>query len=572
MSECVRVRNPVGAGIVPPGKCTVPLLSADPRISSRLHALIKFDVVSYAYPDGGRPVLDDLSLEIPKGSFVLVVGPSGAGKSTFLRTINGLVPHFYGGRWSGHISVYGRDPVSLGPEGMASLVGFVGQDPEAHFVSEVVEEDMAFGMENFGVPPATMRRRVEEVLDEMGLAHLRRRRIDTLSGGEKQRTAIASILTLHPSILVLDEPTSQIDPQGAEEVLTSLRHLNEELGLTIVLSEHRLERVVQYADYILAFPGDGGRPIWGRPRDVLKQIDLTPPLVSLAKALGWEPIPLTLEEARQFLRHTKVRSRNGHSEGQSLGETVVRAEGIRFGYNGRMVLDGVSLEVHSGEMVALMGRNGVGKTTLLRLLVGVLTPQGGEVRLLAGGEISPHSVPLEKVVRHVGYVPQDPTAIFFADTVAEEVAFTRSQHRLPPDVPEALEKALSLRPILERYPRDLSGGEKQRAAIGAMLAADPEIILLDEPTRGMDYRAKESLARFLLAEKRRGRAIVMATHDTELVARCADRVVILEDGHVVADGPVREVLSDSPAFSTQVGRLFRDPNFLTVDSVLTGGV
>ncbi len=535
---------------------------------------IRFEHVSYTYPDGKRPALDDVSLEIPAGSFVLVVGPSGAGKSTFLRTIDGLVPHFYGGRWSGHISVHGRDPVALGPEGMASVVGFVGQDPEAHFVSELVEEELAFGMENFGVPPAEMRRRVAEILDRMGLTSLRQRRIETLSGGEKQRTAIASVLTLRPSILVLDEPTSQIDPQGAEEVLTSLRRLNETLGLTVVVSEHRLERVAQYADYILAFPGDGGRPIWGRPEDVLAQIDLAPPVVSLAKALGWEPMPLTPGEARRFLRTLPAPAdAPSPRELADPGEILLRAEGIRFGYDGQPVLDDVSLEVRSGELVALMGRNGVGKTTLLRLLVGVLKPSGGSVRLIAdGGEMSPPDEPLERVVRHVGYVPQDPTMIFFADTVAEEVAFTRKQHRLPPEVPDALADALSLQPILRRYPRDLSGGEKQRAAIGAILAADPEVILLDEPTRGMDYRAKEDLARFLLAEKGRGRAIVMATHDTELVAHCADRVVVLENGRVAADGPVRQVLSDSPTFSTQVGRLFCDPRFLTVNDVLAGGM
>ncbi len=535
--------------------------------------MVEFDAVSYTYPNGERPVLDALSLKIPEGSFVLVVGPSGAGKSTFLRAINGLVPHFYGGRWGGRLTVAGCDPVALGPEGMASLVGFVGQDPEAHFVSEVVEEELAFGMENFGVPPAVMRERVEEVLNRMGLAHLRRRRIETLSGGEKQRTAIASVLTLRPSILVLDEPTSQIDPQGAEEVLTSLRHLNEDLGLTIVLSEHRLERVVRYADYILAFPGDGGQPVWGRPREVLAQIDLAPPLASLAKALGWKPIPLTLEEARRFPMPSVGGGRSGRTKpNRPTGEVILAAEGLRFGYDGRAVLDGVSLEVRSGEMVALMGRNGVGKTTLLRLLVGVLEPREGSVRLFANGdEISPPEAPLEEVIRHVGYVPQDPTAIFFADTVAEEVAFTRKQHRLPPEVPAALEKALSLRPILGRYPRDLSGGEKQRAAIGAMLAADPQVILLDEPTRGMDYRAKEDLARFLLAEKERGRAIVMATHDTELVALCADRAIVLEDGRVASEGSVSEVLSSSATFSTQVGRLFRDPRFLTVEDVLAGG-
>src|SRR5688500_8881444 len=221
-------------------------------METQLHpAIIRMDNVTYTYPGTSRPALRDFSLQVEEGEFLLVVGVSGAGKSTMLRLVNGLVPHFYGGELSGDIKVGGRDPVESGPGEMSDTVGMVFQDPEAQFVAEVVDDEMAFAMENAGLPLAVMRRRVEEALQTLCIEHLRGRRVSTLSGGEKQRVAIASVLTLQPKVLVLDEPTSQLDPQAAEEVLDALVKLNKDLGLTVILSEHRLERVVQHADRIL---------------------------------------------------------------------------------------------------------------------------------------------------------------------------------------------------------------------------------------------------------------------------------------------------------------------------------
>ncbi len=254
--------------------------------------MITLSHVTYTYPDQAMPALADFNVTIRQGEFVLVVGPSGAGKSTFLRSLNGLAPHFYGGRWAGQIEVGGRNPVDLAPRGMADLVGFVFQDPEAQFVVDTVEDELAFAMENFALPPATMRKRIEEVLDQMGIAEIRQRRISTLSGGEKQRVAIAAVLALQPEILVLDEPTSQLDPQAAEDVLLALRQLNEDQGLTVILSEHRLERVAQYADRILYLPALGAAPVLDEPRTVMAQLPLVPPLVDLGRTLGWGSPPL----------------------------------------------------------------------------------------------------------------------------------------------------------------------------------------------------------------------------------------------------------------------------------------
>jgi energy-coupling factor transporter ATP-binding protein EcfA2 len=546
--------------------------------------LIHLDRVTYVYPDQTLPALSDFSVTIRPGEFVLVVGPSGVGKSTFLRSLNGLVPHFYGGAWTGRVAVFGREPLAEAPRGMADLVGFVFQDPEAQFVVDTVEDELVFAMENFALPEATMRKRVEEVLDQMALAHLRRRRISTLSGGERQRVAIAAVLALQPEVLVLDEPTSQLDPQAAEEVLVALRHLNEDLGLTVILSEHRLERVVQYADRILYMPALGAPPLLDKPRTVAAQLPLVPPLIELGRRLDWQPLPMTIKEGRTHAQalldrlaqdpgsSDGVRAKpNGHgaagSTASPAGTAVVALRNVSYSYNGHPALRGVNLEVRPGEFVALMGRNGSGKSTLLKQIVGLLRPDGGQV-IVAGQDT--RRAALDDIIRTVGYVPQHPGSLLFSETLAAEMAFTQHGHHLPPNSGRAQEllNRLGLGNMAGRNPRDLSGGEQQRAALAAILVADPLVILLDEPTRGLDYIQKRTLAALLSELKREGRAIVMATHDVELAAACADRVVLLAEGQVVVDGPAREVMTDSQVFSSQINKLFRDPRFLVVDDVL----
>ncbi len=536
--------------------------------------MISLNHVDYRYPGMGSPVLHDLSLGIREGEFLLVMGPSGAGKSTFLRCLNGLVPHFYGGTIAGQIRVGDRDPVAVGPMGMADLVGFVLQDPEAQFVVDRVEDELAFALENQGLDPVRMRKRVEEVLDQLNIAALRGRSVTTLSGGERQRVAIAAVMTLQPQVLVLDEPTSQLDPQGAEEVLDTLVKLNQDLGLTVVLSEHRLERVVQYVDRILYFPGDGRPPLLDEPRAVLRQVEMTPPLVTLAKALGWSPLPLTLKEARPFAR-AAARESGQPAAAEPLPSpprsTTIAVEDLSFSYNGHRALQGISLQVHRGEFVALMGRNGSGKTTLLKHLVGLLKPDRGQVAVGNGngqGSMDTRRAEVEEIIRLVGYVPQNPNALLFSDTVQQELDFTRRGHGLPLADQATLLRTLGLEALAGSYPRDLSAGERQRVALASILAAEPQILLLDEPTRGLDYEQKAALADFLRQEKARGRTVVMATHDVELVATCADRVVLLADGQLVVDGPVRQVMSESMVFCSQINKLFRHPSLLTVDDAL----
>ena len=540
---------------------------------------VTFDHVTFSYPETSSPALSDVSLRIEAGQFALVVGPSGSGKSTLLRCINGLVPHFSGGTFAGRVTVAGLDTREHPPRDLASAVGFVFQDPEAQFVTERVEDELAFALENAGVPPLTMRKRVEEVLDALGIAALRKRAVSSLSGGEQQRVAIAAALALQPKVLVLDEPTSQLDPQSAEDVLGALVRLNADLGLTIVLAEHRLERVLQFSDRVVFLPGVGELPLVGNPREVMESVELTPPLVTLGKALGWKPLPLTIKEGRRFAG-TLSAERRGWSE-ESKRRTATRDEegkanslaldvkDVWHADGGQEILRGVSLSVGAGEFVALMGRNGSGKTTLCKSIVGLIRPQRGQVKV-NGQDVRGTST--ADICRQVGYVPQNPGALLFADAVRDELIVTLRNHGLDeataPVAPGELLATLGLEDVAAQYPRDLSTGQRQRTALASVLVTRPSLLLLDEPTRGLDYASKSTLVNILRHWQAQGTAIVMVTHDVELVATCADRVALMAEGEIVVDGPVRQVLSESAIFSSQINKLFGTPSLLTVDDVL----
>jgi len=556
--------------------------------------MIRFDHLTYTYPGAALPALNDVSLVLPEGELILVIGPSGSGKSTLLRCINGLVPHFSGGALAGNVRVRGLDPVAATPKVLSRQVGFVFQDPEAQFVMDRVEDEIAFALENAAMSPQEMRVRVEETLDLLDLEPLRDRPLKTLSGGERQRVAIAAALALRPHILVLDEPTSQLDPKSAEDVLNSLVRLNSDLGITILVAEHRLERVLPFVDRILYLPDDGGPILIDDPRTVLNQIELGPPLVNLGKALNWQPLPLTIKEGLRFSRTWMEKQTASHrppvagskwpAAGAARGllhgrAPYLQAQKVSMQYGSRTVVRGVDFAVWPGEVVALMGRNGAGKTTLLKSLVGLVRPQAGTVRIdgepIAGREVA-------EICQKVGYLPQDPNTLLFADTVREEMMVTLRNHGLASKTngewrvatgaraadPVELLRRLRLTDKADAYPRDLSVGERQRVALAAITITLPGALLLDEPTRGLDYLAKRELIALLKEWRAGGMAIVLVTHDVELAAALADRVVLMSQGEVIADGAPAEVLGASPLFAPQVARLFPNMGWLTAEDVL----
>ena len=324
------------------------------------------------------------------------------------------------------------------------------------------------------------------------------------------------------------------------------------------------------------------------PRAVMAAVDLNPPLAALGKAKGWRPLPLTVKQARRFLPRTAgslAVERSAAAENATLAAAAARpdsssrqakalaaVDNVAYSYGSHPALHGLSFDLRPGEVVALMGRNGSGKSTLLKLLAGLHKPTRGSVRLAHGDQesLDTRSAPLEAIVRVVGYVPQNPGALLFKDTVLEELAFTRQGLQLPPDpaADRALLASLGLGAQAERYPRDLSSGQRQRVALAAILVAQPSLLLLDEPTRGLDYAQKAALAAILLHLRRQGRAILLATHDVELAARCADRVLLLGEGQVVVDGPIRQVMTGSLVFASQVNKLYRDPRYLVVEDAV----
>ncbi|WP_030722955.1 ABC transporter ATP-binding protein [Streptomyces sp. NRRL F-2580] len=694
--------------------------------------MIRFEQVSVTYEGAAGPSLQGVDLVIPEGELTLLVGPSGVGKSTLLGAVSGLVPHFTGGRLSGRVTVAGRDTRTHKPRELADVVGTVGQDPLAHFVTDTVEDELAYGMESLGLPPAVMRRRVEETLDLLGLNELRDRPIATLSGGQQQRVAIGSVLTPHPRVLVLDEPTSALDPAAAEEVLAVLQRLVHDLGTTVLMAEHRLERVVQYADQVLLLPSPGAAPVLGPPAEIMAVSPVHPPVVSLGRLAGWTPLPLSIRDARRlaaplltrlsapagaaadpgpplseltapavsqgsapdpapqtparldlrsahpsppaeqrrptpaqphppasphhpappafeargagrspdisappafeahgagrspgisappaFEAHGAGRSPDisappafeargaGRSPGISAppafearglgrspsgggaagllarllrrgtpspspspaptpGGAPAHTRGLGVRRNRKDVLRDIDLTVAPGETIALMGRNGAGKSTLLATLVGTLAPTTGEVTV--GGR-TPHRTPPPEMVRRVGLVPQEPRDLLYADTVAAECAAADSDAGAAPGTCRALVSALLPDVPDDTHPRDLSEGQRLALALALVLTGRPALLLLDEPTRGLDYAAKVRLIEILRGLAADGHAIVLATHDVELAAELAHRVVILAGGEVVADGPTAEVVVSSPAFAPQVAKVLAPGHWLTVSQV-----
>lgn len=539
--------------------------------------MIDLDHFTFYYPQAAQPALRALKLHIAPGEWVLVAGASGAGKSTFLRTLNGLTPHFSGGQVSGHIRVAGRDPVALGPQQMSQWVGMVFQTPEAQAVLSRVEQEIAFGLEQAGLPPAAMRLRVEEVLTLLDLQEVRDRPLRQLSGGERQRVALASALALRPAVLVLDEPTSQLDPQAAETLLNALLRLNQDYGLTILLAEQRLERVLTYVDRLL-YLEEGRVAADGPVRQVLPGLPHLPPVAVLGRALGWSPLPLTVKEAQQAAQQAGRLSHPPTPPAPTVETApqpsdelpLLELRRVHFTYAGRPAVRGVQLTVRPGEVVALLGPNGAGKTTLLKLIMGLLKPDQGDI-LVQGRSIVGR--PVAEISRQVGYLPQNPDDLLFAASVREELLTTLRNHHLNGTRQAAVTSLLTqlgLTTVAEHYPRDLAVGQRQRVALGAVVVVQPRLVLLDEPTRGLDYAAKEALATLWRAWREEGRGILLVTHDVELAAQTADRVVILHGGEQLAAGSARAVLPASPLFAPQMARLFPHQGWLTAAEAIAG--
>jgi energy-coupling factor transporter ATP-binding protein EcfA2 len=531
--------------------------------------MIRFESVTVRYAEDAAPVLRDVTLHVPEGELCLVVGETGSGKSTLLGAVNGLVPHFTGGVLSGRVLVDGRDTRLHPPRELADVVGVVGQDPRATFVTDLVEDELAYTMESLALPGDVMRRRIEDVLDLLSLTELRDRPLSTLSGGQAQRVAIGAVLTAHPKILVLDEPTSALDPAAAEEVLAVLQRLVHDNGLTVLLAEHRLERVLQYADSVIWVRGDAAPIEHGDPAAMITRAPVYPAVVALGRRAGWDPLPLSVRDARR--RATELRSQlpprpvTANGRGQA-GHVLARTDRVSLRYGAISALSEVSLTLRSAEVVAVMGRNGAGKSSLLAALTGLHRVSGGRVLLGAAGE-DPRAMSSKRLIRSVGLVPQQPADLLYAETVAAECRGADRESGVPPGSCARVLSRIAGDIPTDRHPRDLSEGQRLALALAVILTASPGLILLDEPTRGLDYPAKARLVTILRELAGAGHGIVLATHDVELAAEVSDRTVVLADGAVVADGPSREVVTHSPVFAPQVAKILSPLPYLSVADV-----
>jgi energy-coupling factor transport system ATP-binding protein len=540
---------------------------------------LEIDGLTYAYPNSPRPALTDVSLHLAPGEFALLAGRSASGKSTLLRAACGLVPHFHGGEIDGRIEVAGIDAIAHGPGELAAAVGYVAQDPETQVVSTTVAAEIELPLEMRGDEPSSRARAVEEVALALAIPHLLDRAVDTLSGGELQRVALAAALVTRPRLVLLDEPTSQLDPVAGDELIWLLRRLNEEWGVTVLLAEHRLERCLAAADRVIAMTS-GSISFDGNPRNFLTWAQRTDealetPAAKLFSLCGIEPLPVGVRDARKILNSTE-RERKGSRTPSSLnffggeapagrGRIAEKVQAVRRGSGSpstavvevrdlwvelnshdamRDVLRGVDLKVERGEQVALMGRNGAGKSTLLRTLAGLTESVRGKAVAADG----------------IALLTQNPSDYLVRERVGDE---------LPGDVGLAALNAVGLEHAADADPRDLSGGERQRLALAIALAGRMEgnelsgVVALDEPTRGMDRARKHDLCELIEGLAARGAGLLVATHDVEFAAAFAERVVLMGDGVVIADGPAAEVLSGGWYFATEVARVLDLPGVVT---------
>ncbi|MCR6544842.1 ABC transporter ATP-binding protein [Dehalobacterium formicoaceticum] len=536
-------------------------------------AFIQIKNLTYTYPDREEAALDRINLEIPEGQFVLIVGGSGCGKSSLIRAICGLIPEFYGGTISGQVLLDREDVSQMNRRKRTGKVGMVFQDPEGQLVMTSVEQELVFGMENLGMPDSLMKRRLMEVSGALDLGGIMGGFAPELSGGQKQKVALAAVLAMQPEILLLDEPTSQLDPVAGEEILTVIRRLNEDNGITVVLIEQRLERCFHLADRVLVMEqgkilSDHHAPDTLARWAAEHQMPFIPPLVKLFAGAGFPEIPVTVKDGRKILRTywpaEGIKMPKGSSSQEITGEAprdtekmMVRMEKLWFSYpGGKEILKDINLEIPQGSFTVLMGENGSGKTTLSKLINGLLKPDRGWIEIL-GRNTAKMSV--EEIAPLVGYLSQNPNDYLFLPTVREEITFAlKNFHLEDGGISGEITEKLGLTAHLDRNPRDLSSGERQRVALASVLVCRPKLLLLDEPTRGLDYSLKEKLGKMLLDLQKEGISILMITHDVEFAAEYAEDILLMAGGRIVGQGDKYEMLADSTFYASQVSKLFRN--------------
>ncbi|MBE3568836.1 MAG: energy-coupling factor ABC transporter ATP-binding protein [Bacillales bacterium] len=540
-------------------------------------ALLEAKNLTFTYPDASEPALSDITFTVEPGEFLLLCGPSGSGKSTLLRLLKREVrPH---GKVEGELFLDGQSFMEVPAKQIAQEIGMVFQDPENQIVMDRVMEELVFGLENMGYSTEDMRKRIAEMVHFFGLEELLERKTYELSGGQKQLVNLAAVLLLHPRVLLLDEPTAQLDPVAASEFMTMLRRMNEEFGLTVIMAEHRLEELFSLADRVIIL--EKGNKIYDAPsREVVYHLakhrssQMYPYLPSPARLYlehsrkpFLENIPLTVKEGKKWvskLKGSPVPIKQ-FQEDISNEKLLLVLKGIDFQYEKetRPILDQLSLSVYEGEWLAVVGANGAGKSTLLKVMAGLQKPHRGTV--VFNGKKLKKPVPSE-----IAYLPQNPKLFFLHDTVEAELEAIIKKHQIPNGRKkmEQLLETFQLTHIKDRHPYDVSGGEMQKAALAGVMLMNPRLLLIDEPTKGLDPEAKLQLGKLLKTLNAAGITIVMVTHDIEFAAHYSTRCAMLFQGEVTITAPTKTFFQGNTFYTTVANRISRGghvPEVLTVE-------
>lgn len=519
--------------------------------------LAVFDRVSYIYPHAPEPALRDISLEIERGQFLGLVGPTGAGKTTLSLAFNGIVPQFYGGRFFGRITVAGLDTLETPINRLARSVGLVFEDPETQLIATSVENEIAFALENLCLSREEILARIPEVLAAVRLEGTEQKHPHELSGGQKQRLAIAAALALRPELLILDEPTTQLDPVGTEEVFATVRELNRELDITIVMVSHAAEEMAQFADRI-ALLSEGRLVVTGQPNQIYADIELLqkhalrPPEVArtfhLVRQAGipLAEVPVRLAEGIDTLHSLKRISRVSPpplpAEPEPLHtEPLLSTRDLRYTYeDGTEALRGISLDIHRGEYTLIIGQNGAGKSTLVKHFLKLLLPTAGTVSVEG---VDTRHLEVSDLARRIGYIAQNPDNQIFNATVSDEVAFALRHLGYPRDEIESRTEeslqAMGLVPKRQAHPLSLPRGDRARVVIAAILAMQPEVIIFDEPTTGQDYRGAQYILDISRQLHQMGKTVIIITHHLYLMPDYARRVIVMGRGAILLDAPIR---------------------------------
>ena len=526
--------------------------------------MISLRDVSFGYAGTERPALSRVNLDFLPGEFSLVCGATGSGKSTLLRILNGLAPHFTGGSLSGFLVVNGKDVTGSKPHELASQVGFVNQQPESSFVSDTVKQELVYGMEQLGFSRQVMAEAIERVAKLLEIEELIDRPLGWLSGGQQQRVAIASALAAGQKILLLDEPTSALDPEAAAEIISVLKSLAHEHGITVILVEHRIERVIELVDSVVVVANDGLVTKGGYEQ--FENYHLVPPVIGLSTLLSWKPVTVSVAEAKAKWDQAPTPWKPLVNEHISQ-EVAMEVTDLSVSYDNVAAVSDVSFRVHKGEVVALMGKNGSGKSSALWAIQGGGRRTAGSVQTQFG---DPKSLTADERLCILTLVPQKAADLLFLNSLAEELTESDKFAQLSDSGTSRIFESLTGRLDPKIHPRDLSAGQQLALVLALQLVKGAGILLLDEPTRGLDYAAKRSLAKQIRSLRKEGKSVLVASHDVEFVALVADRVLRLENGKLISDELATVALGAGSSHPTQVSQITSQPGLLTLHQLEQG--